>query len=238
MPAAQKTAILAQVGHFYFGVMGQYYVGANNKALYRTDIHQSQPPGVTSALPDARRVTLDCTRSATMRISSIALWLSFAVFAVVATAAADPRTTATQQQTSQGLPASTAVAANEPAQSKPEQSADEEPPFDGRHPGDTALSKDSNGKWQIRSFPTLLTLYVSDRDQPGKSNCNSGCDSAWPPLFVSKDEATEKVGDWTVIVRDDGRTQWAYKGQPVYVRFHDIPLDAHDVSEGWRKLEP
>jgi hypothetical protein len=29
MPAAQKTAILAQVGHFYFGAVGQYYVGAN-----------------------------------------------------------------------------------------------------------------------------------------------------------------------------------------------------------------
>jgi hypothetical protein len=29
MSAAQKTAILAQVGHFYFGAVGQYYVGAN-----------------------------------------------------------------------------------------------------------------------------------------------------------------------------------------------------------------
>jgi hypothetical protein len=29
MSAAQKTAILAQVGHFYFGAVGQFYVGAN-----------------------------------------------------------------------------------------------------------------------------------------------------------------------------------------------------------------
>jgi hypothetical protein len=27
--AAQKAAILAQVGHFYFGVVGQYYFGVN-----------------------------------------------------------------------------------------------------------------------------------------------------------------------------------------------------------------
>jgi len=27
--AAQKAAILAQVGHFYFGEVGQYYFGAN-----------------------------------------------------------------------------------------------------------------------------------------------------------------------------------------------------------------
>jgi hypothetical protein len=29
MSAAQKTAILAQVGHFYFGAVGQFYIGAN-----------------------------------------------------------------------------------------------------------------------------------------------------------------------------------------------------------------
>ena len=29
MSAAQKAAILAQVGHFYFGAVGQYYVGAD-----------------------------------------------------------------------------------------------------------------------------------------------------------------------------------------------------------------
>jgi hypothetical protein len=29
MSAVQKTAILAQVGHFYFGAVGQFYVGAN-----------------------------------------------------------------------------------------------------------------------------------------------------------------------------------------------------------------
>jgi acyl-coenzyme A thioesterase PaaI-like protein len=34
MSAAQKTAILAQVGHFYFGAVGQYYVGANSKWIF------------------------------------------------------------------------------------------------------------------------------------------------------------------------------------------------------------
>ena len=33
MSAAQKTAILAQVGHFYFGAVGQSYVGANTELL-------------------------------------------------------------------------------------------------------------------------------------------------------------------------------------------------------------
>jgi len=29
--AVQKTAILTQVGHFYFGAVGQYYLGANSR---------------------------------------------------------------------------------------------------------------------------------------------------------------------------------------------------------------
>jgi hypothetical protein len=36
MSAAQKTAILAQVGHFYFGAVGQFYVGANTWKSYMT----------------------------------------------------------------------------------------------------------------------------------------------------------------------------------------------------------
>nr|MBP9590761.1 cation transporter [Steroidobacteraceae bacterium] len=33
MSAAQKTAILAQVGHFYFGAVGQSYLGANTEVI-------------------------------------------------------------------------------------------------------------------------------------------------------------------------------------------------------------
>ena len=38
MSAAQKTAILAQVGHFYFGAVGQFYVGANNREMYDANV--------------------------------------------------------------------------------------------------------------------------------------------------------------------------------------------------------
>ena len=29
------------------------------------------------------------------------------------------------------------------------------------------------------------------------------------------------AGDWTVVVRDDGLKQWAYKGKPVYTWVKD-----------------
>jgi len=60
-----------------------------------------------------------------------------------------------------------------------------------------------------------MTLYTLDRDTaPGKSSCNGQCATNWPPLMVSGD--AKDAGSWTVVVRDDGGKQWAYKGKPLY----------------------
>ena len=60
-----------------------------------------------------------------------------------------------------------------------------------------------------------MTLYILDRDTaPGKSTCNAQCATNWPPLMASAD--AKAAGAWTVIVRDDGGKQWAYKGKPLY----------------------
>jgi len=60
-----------------------------------------------------------------------------------------------------------------------------------------------------------MTLYTWDRDTtPGKSGCNGQCATNWPPLLVSGD--AKDAGNWTVVVRDDGAKQWAYKGKPLY----------------------
>jgi len=106
------------------------------------------------------------------------------------------------------------------------------------HPGDTALSQDSSGKYHYKSFPGLSSLFVFERDAPGKSNCINECRSAWQPLLVSGGETTEQVGDWTVVKREDGRRQWAYKGQPVYTRYHNMPPDESSEKQGFHLLEP
>jgi predicted lipoprotein with Yx(FWY)xxD motif len=60
-----------------------------------------------------------------------------------------------------------------------------------------------------------MTLYTWDRDTtPGKSGCNGQCATNWPPLLVSGDG--KDSGNWTIVVRDDGAKQWAYKGKPLY----------------------
>lgn len=61
-----------------------------------------------------------------------------------------------------------------------------------------------------------MTLYVFDKDTaPGKSACNGSCIALWPAVTAAA-EATPS-GAYTVITRDDGVKQWAYKGKPLYL---------------------
>jgi predicted lipoprotein with Yx(FWY)xxD motif len=59
-----------------------------------------------------------------------------------------------------------------------------------------------------------MTLYTFDRDAGGKSACNGPCATNWPPLMATGD--AKDSGDWTVVTRDDGSKQYAYKGKPLY----------------------
>ena len=64
--------------------------------------------------------------------------------------------------------------------------------------------------------PNGMTLYTFDRDAAGsgKSACNGPCVANWPPLTAAATDAAS--GDYSVITRDDGTKQWAYKGKPLY----------------------
>jgi predicted lipoprotein with Yx(FWY)xxD motif len=65
-----------------------------------------------------------------------------------------------------------------------------------------------------------MTLYTHSKDtEPDKSMCNGTCAMNWPPLMAPANAKPE--GDWTVITREDGTKQWAYKGMPLYTFAHD-----------------
>jgi predicted lipoprotein with Yx(FWY)xxD motif len=64
-----------------------------------------------------------------------------------------------------------------------------------------------------------MTLYTFDKDAGGKSACNGACPGVWPPLKASAD--AKDAGDWTVVTRDDGSKQWAFKGKPLYTYSKD-----------------
>ncbi|MDF1486600.1 hypothetical protein PY257_15685 [Ramlibacter sp. H39-3-26] len=61
-----------------------------------------------------------------------------------------------------------------------------------------------------------MTLYTFDRDAAGsgKSACNGACAAIWPPLTAGDADAAH--GDYSIVMRDDGKKQWAYKGKPLY----------------------
>lgn len=59
-----------------------------------------------------------------------------------------------------------------------------------------------------------MTLYAFDKDTGGKSSCNGPCAALWPPLLVTGDGKAS--GDWSIVARDDGTKQWAFKGKPLY----------------------
>ena len=60
-----------------------------------------------------------------------------------------------------------------------------------------------------------MTLYSFDADKAGsgKSACNGPCAGLWPPLIAAADQP---AGDYSVVTRDDGDRQLAYKGKPLY----------------------
>lgn len=80
------------------------------------------------------------------------------------------------------------------------------------------------------------TLYTFDKDGGGKSACNGGCASVWPPLVA---RPADLKGDLSVINRDDGSRQLSYKGKPLYLYSGDSkPGDTHGDGQGgvWHAL--
>ena len=82
--------------------------------------------------------------------------------------------------------------------------------------GCAAMSTPAKVADGVLTGPNGMTLYVFDRDTAGsgKSVCNGPCATLWPALLAS--DSDKGHGDYTVIVRDDGKKQWAYKGKPLY----------------------
>jgi predicted lipoprotein with Yx(FWY)xxD motif len=84
-----------------------------------------------------------------------------------------------------------------------------------------------------------MTLYVFDRDSGGKSACNGQCASIWP--FFAAGSDAKASGDYSVITRDDGGKQWAYKGKPLYTWSKDAkPGDktGEGVAGMWHTAKP
>jgi predicted lipoprotein with Yx(FWY)xxD motif len=87
--------------------------------------------------------------------------------------------------------------------------------------------------------PNGMTLYTFDKDAAGKSACNGPCAQNWPPLTAQAGAASS--GEWSVVTRDDGSKQWAYKGKPVYYWAKDAKAGdrtGDGVNQVWHLARP
>jgi predicted lipoprotein with Yx(FWY)xxD motif len=86
-----------------------------------------------------------------------------------------------------------------------------------------------------------MTLYIFDNDKdPGKSTCSGGCARAWPP-YAPKAGDPAPVAPLSIIMRDDGSKQYAYKGKPLYYFRRDKePGDTtgHGAGDRWWVVKP
>jgi predicted lipoprotein with Yx(FWY)xxD motif len=85
-----------------------------------------------------------------------------------------------------------------------------------------------------------MTLYTFDKDAGGKSMCNGPCAENWPPLMAA--DGAKPSADMTIVVRDDGKKMWAYKGKPLYTFKKDTaPGETNGdgfLNRAWHMAKP
>ena len=84
-----------------------------------------------------------------------------------------------------------------------------------------------------------MTLYTYDKDmQRGKSACTGDCVAAWPAATAPGNASVS--GDWSIIAREDGVRQWAYRDKPLYRFAAETEVGStkgDNVDEVWHRAE-
>jgi predicted lipoprotein with Yx(FWY)xxD motif len=82
------------------------------------------------------------------------------------------------------------------------------------------------------------TLYTYDADKNGKSACVDACARSWSPLAAAW-LAAPPGGDWSIVTRNDGTRQWAFKGKPLYIFSGDQKpgdMNGDGAPGGWHTV--
>lgn len=80
-----------------------------------------------------------------------------------------------------------------------------------------------------------MTLYTFDRDVAGSgvSVCRDACARNWLPFLAPAGSSAS--GDYTLVKRDDGQAQWAFKGKPLYYWPEDFE-PGEKLGDGYNNL--
>jgi predicted lipoprotein with Yx(FWY)xxD motif len=80
------------------------------------------------------------------------------------------------------------------------------------------------------------SVYSSDADAPGKSNCDAACAETWIPVLAPA--LAQAQGDWSLVERSAGIRQWAFRGKPLYTYRLDGDTQKQKGSDvpGWHNV--
>ena len=106
-------------------------------------------------------------------------------------------------------------------------------------PPGIAVSRGADGRALTHSEGRRLYFNARDRIGSGSpikldSACDRACLEYWRP--VAAPMAAVASGDWSIVLREDGLRQWAFRGKSLYVPANDGSV----LDEGWQvaQLEP
>jgi predicted lipoprotein with Yx(FWY)xxD motif len=114
---------------------------------------------------------------------------------------------------------SAAQVSEAPTSEAPSESAAAESPSESAAAGGPTVNLGETSLGSVLVDGEGKTLYIFTADSGGKSVCNGECAAAWPPLLG---DAAPTLGtgltasDFTTITRDDGASQIAFFGMPLY----------------------
>ncbi len=92
--------------------------------------------------------------------------------------------------------------------------------------GAVIVTKTSSTLGDYLTDPSGKALYTSAGDTNGMSNCTGACLSAWPAYIDSGSTANLPAGVGTITRTDNGKTQYTFKGLPLYYFASDASGDA------------
>ena len=83
-----------------------------------------------------------------------------------------------------------------------------------------------DGAFQARDGGPLYTFR--NDTMVGMSHCFAACAVSWPPFLASPQP--QPSPDWTLVTREDGAKQWAYRDHPLYTA--SLPHDRVKAATG------
>ncbi len=89
---------------------------------------------------------------------------------------------------------------------------------------------------RMLALSTGFSVYSYDKDTATKSNCTGACLRDWTPVLAA--ETAIAKGDWTIIQREPGIKQWAFRKKPLYTRVADDSARSLEGSDepGWHNV--